>query len=98
MKEKTTFCGRTAREWALLYAAEANECERLRNELEIATRNETMRKKSQKESRAKVLEKMRKDPSDRRHGTNYGRACGCECERCRAAKRDYDARRKARNA
>lgn len=44
-------------------------------------------------SRAKTLLEMTEDPRDRRHGTEYGYACGCRCERCREAERG----RKRRN-
>ena len=29
------------------------------------------------------------DPNDRRHGTRYGYAQGCRCEKCKAANREY---------
>lgn len=38
-----------------------------------------------KAARQSNLAAMRADPSHRSHGTTYGHACGCRCDRCTAA-------------
>ena len=50
-----------------------------------------------KAARQRNLASMRADPSHRSHGTTYGYACGCCCDRCRAAgehaRRTHELRR-----
>lgn len=46
-------------------------------------------------ARARCLAMMEGHPEHPSHGTRYGYACGCRCDRCRAAARDAQAVRRA---
>ena len=53
-------------------------------------------------ARRRNLAAMLADPSHRSHGTTYGYACGCRCDRCRAAgehvRRAHELRRAKEDA
>jgi hypothetical protein len=76
------------------YGCRCEECRATSLEYERARRVVRNMRSARSAAAEKRLARLQEDPDDPKHGTYTGYCYGCKCDRCVAACREYEARRK----